>query len=177
MHFDITHEGRMTLGVDVQGAVELGYPQAAIAAALRKQAMAAMLVAVDGYRQRLAGAEAGTARPGPERIGIWAAKARLSREHIADPDTMPEPFKTHLTREAAAKGRSLAEQMQRIVFKADTFEALGMMIDAMEAEAEFGLSQISDEAGLAGGFDAFLELAAEEANAAFAEALATLAAN
>ena len=172
----VVFEGRTYAGYTLGALRREGVPDAAIAAALRKNATAEMLKAVDAYRQRLSGSEAGTVKPGPERIGIWAAKARLAREHIGDPDAMPEPFKTHMTREGAAKGRSLADQLGRIVFKANTFEALGMMIDAMEAEAHFGLSAVTDEAGLAGGFDAFLAQAAQNANEAFAEALAALAA-
>jgi len=176
----LTHEGRTFANFEIAELKAADVPDAAIADAARNAASAKMLLAVDGYRQRLAGAEAGTVKPGPERIGIWAAKARVSREHVAAPSKIPdvEPgfFKSRLTREATAKGRTLKQQLERIVFKADTFEGLGMMIDAMEAEAMAGLSGVSDEAGLAGGFDAFLAQAAEEADTAFAEALAALAA-
>jgi len=173
----VIHDGKTFANFTLAELQTAGVPSPTIASALRSTASAKMLQAVDGYRQRLAGAEAGTKKPGPERIGIWGAKARLARAHVSDPDTVPEPFKGFLIREGAAKGRSLDQQLQRIVFKADTFESLGMMIDAMEAEAEAGLAAVSDEVGLAGGFDAFLAQSAVAADTAFAEALAALAAN
>lgn len=150
----------------------------ALGVTLRTTARGLMLKEVDRYRRRLSGAEAGIERPGPERIGIWAAKARLARAYRDDPEAMPDTlpgfFRSRLTREAGAAGRTLADQLERIAFKADTFEGLGLLVDAMEAEVETGLAAITDEQGLAGGFDAYLAAVRQEADTAFADGLAAL---
>jgi len=176
MQFNIEYDGRKTLSVDVDQARELGYPDAAISDAMRAATSAMMLSAIEVYRQRLSGVEAGVSAPSPERIGIWAAKARIARENVDDPDATPAAFKVHFEREATARGRSLLGQMQRVIAKADIFEGLGLLIEAMEAEAEAGLSAVTDEQMLAGGGDEYLAVAKVQADAAFAEAEATVSA-
>ena len=174
-HGDVTYAD-----FDVGALVALKVPQASIIDAMRSAAKTQMLAAVEQYRHRLSGAEAGVARPGPERVGIWSAKARLARAYKDAPDTMPDVapgfFKSRMTREAEAKGRTLGEQLQRIAAKADVFEGLGLLIDAMEAEAEAGLAAVTDEQAIAGGFEAYLEASRAAADQAFAEGLAAMGA-
>lgn len=174
--FDIFKEnGDALLETDVSGAREKGFTTNEIRNALFKQAETSLLTEIDRYRQRLSGTEAGVSQPGPERVVIWAAKARIARAHAGAPDQMPEMFKAHMEREAAARGRNLDEQVARIIAKADMFESLGLMIDAMEAEAKAGLSSVSDEQALEGGFDAYLAGLKAQADAAFSDAIQALA--
>lgn len=174
-NYTITEGRRTAHNLTIESAREIGFSDAAIAESIKVNAKRKLLRGIEVYRQRLSGAEAGVDRPGPERIGIWNAKARICREHIADVEAIPAQIKAVLEREATANGRTLESHAQRIVFKADTFEYLGLLIDAMEAEAEYGLDQIDPEDGLTGAYENFLSAAEAQAQTAFNEGLASLA--
>ena len=112
-----------------------------VPAELRAGASAQMLAAVDGYRRKLTSIEAGLAEASPERVAVWRTKAALARG-FANPADIPDALRVHLEREAAAGGVSLDALMGVIKAKADAFDGLGLMIDAMEAEAKAGLAAL-----------------------------------
>jgi len=162
MQFNITHEGRTTLSVSVAGALDLGYPQAAVAAAAKARARVLIAKAADGYRSQLVGAS-------PLKVaGEYKIKAAIA----ADPASASSATLDLLDREATARGKTREELLAEIAAKAAAFEEVALLVGAIEAEAKAAIDAIDDAAeDLEDQVAATLAAAQTEAEGALAAAL------
>lgn len=167
MQFNITHDGRTTLAVDYQGALDLGYPAAVAGAALKGAASAAVTATADGYRAKLAGAGA------IKIAGEYWVKSQIA----ADPANAAPAELALIDREAAARGIDRDTLLAEIAAKSAAFRQVALLVGAVEAEARAGIAAVADDDAAAEALvEAALTAAKADLAAGVAEALALIGA-
>lgn len=164
MNFNITNEGRTTLAVDRKGALELGYPVAAIASALKEASLAQVAKFAEGYRALIASQSAGK-----------LAEYRIKEEIARDPASASEAELDLLSREAKARGTNRTGLLGQISGQAVTYRQVALLIGALEAEAGAAINAIpADADDIEDQINTVLGAAKGQAETAFNEALALI---
>ena len=166
MNFDIKHEGRTTLAVNYADAIGLGYPVAAVGAALKAAAKQEIKGFADLYRSKLASASAGK-----------LAEYRIKEEIARDPSAASEAELALLSREAKARGTTRAALIGQLKVRAAAYRQVALLIGALEAEAGAAITAIPDDANdIETKVNHTLSAAKLQADAAFSEVQAMLSA-
>lgn len=164
MIFDITHDNRTTLAVDHQTALDLGYPQAAIAAAMKVKAKSQVALFAEEYRAKLATQSASK-----------LAEYRIKEEIARSPDTASQAELDLLSREAKARGTNRTGLIGQINAQAAAYRQIALLIGALEAEAGAAITAIPDDAAdIETQIHTVLGAAKAQAEAAFIEAIALI---
>ena len=138
MDFNISHDGRTSIGIDVTTALEQGYPEEAVRAALLNVAMKE----VDQEHAHIMRTLTGDATI--EERDTWASKSAAAKAYLADSAT--EEQKMLIELEAAGDDTPPSDLAARIVAKTIAFHRLIGMASAMKRRASYALSQaVSDD--------------------------------
>lgn len=137
MDFNISHDGSTSIGIDVTTALEQGYPEEAVRAALLKAAMKQ----VDQEHAHIMRTLTGDATI--EERDTWASKAAAATAYIAGSAT--EEQKMLIELEAAGDDTPPSDLAARIVAKTVAFHRLIGMASAMKRRASYALSQAISE--------------------------------
>ena len=166
MNFDIKHEGRTTLAVNYADAIGLGYPVAAVGAALKAAAKQEIKGFADLYRSKLASASAGK-----------LAEYRIKEEIARDPSAASPAELDILSREAKARGTNRTVLIGKINAQAAAYRQVALLVGALEAEAFAAIAALPDDApDLEESVQGVLRAAQVEASREFDAAAALLAA-
>ena len=164
MLLTLSRENRTDRNVTADEALERGYSQAEIAAAMKAHAVELVVADADAYRAKIS-----TAAPG--KIAEWLFKEQIAR----DPDNANPLELAILDQEAAARGASRAELLALIIAKADAFRQIALLVAAIEAEAKASIAAVADDApDIETEVTQALADAKAEADAAFVAAIAQI---
>ncbi len=164
MKFDIKHDGRTTLAVDYQGAIDLGYPVAVVGAAIKSAAFVRIADLADTCRARLASTSAGK-----------LAEYRVKEEIAKDPSVASTDELALIDREATARGIDRAALLALITTKAQAYRQMALLVGAVEAETGASVFVLADDAdGIDVTLRAVVDSAVSQMNTAFADGLALM---
>ena len=162
MYFTIKHDDKISIGIDVATALQLGYPQDVVREAMRAEAMKQ----VDQEHAHIMRTLTGDATI--EERDTWASKAAAAKAYLADSAT--EEQKMLIELEAAGDDTPPSDLAARIVTKAVEFHRLIGMASAMKRRGRVALGQAVAEGGPIEDVEASLENALDLISAEFAAA-------
>ena len=138
MYFTIKNDDKISIGIDVAIALQLGYPQDVVRESMRAEAMKQ----VDQEHAHIMRTLTGDATI--EERDTWASKAAAAKAYLADSAT--EEQKMLIELEAAGDDTLPSDLAARIVAKTIAFHRLIGMASAMKRRASYALSQaVSDD--------------------------------
>ena len=162
MNFNIKHDDKFSIGVDVAEALRVGYPQDVVREAMRAEAMKQVEKAHAHFMRTLTGGAT------IEERDTWASKAAAAKAYLADSAT--EEQKMLIELEAAGDDTPPRDLAARIAAKAVEFHRLIGMASAMKRRGRVALDQAAAEGGPIEDVEASIENALDLISAEFAAA-------